>query len=173
MREVTKTVEIDGRTFQIRKLPAATAYALLTEILTKGLPLNLLGSALEQFIPASMLNAAGKHTMTIEEMEKLEIAFLGCVSEILKSGPVPVVDNRGGYQVEDLEFNMLLFGQLLTEVVKWQYGDFFIEILRKMGFERTDDPEDLKYLEKLKEIIKNPGRFRELLSEDSSGAPET
>ena len=150
MLEVKKTIEIDGRQFILQTQPAASVYALLTEILTKGLPLNLLGSALEQFIPASMLNMAGKQTMTVEEMEKLQLEFMRCVSEILPGGPVAVVDERGNYQVEDLEYDMLLFGQLLTEMAKWQYADFFTEILRKLGIEdltiQLEDPEKLKTL---------------------------
>ena len=150
MRETQKTVEINGRRFLIRKLPAAKAYALLVEILTKGLPLNLVGSALEQFIPAGMLKAAGKHTMTVEEMEKLELSFMSCVSEMLLSGPVEVIDSQGNYRVENLEYDMLLFGELLTEVLKWQYADFFTGVLRKMGIEnltiQLEDPEKLKTL---------------------------
>jgi hypothetical protein len=150
MREVMKTVEIDGRRFLIKKLPAATAYALLAEILTKGLPLNIIGTVLEQFIPAGMLKAAGKRTMTVEEMEKLELAFLSCVSEMLLSGPVETLDSQGNFQVENLEYDMLLFGELLAEVLKWQYADFFTGILRKLGIEdltiQLDDPEKLKTL---------------------------
>lgn len=138
MREKQKTVQLDGRTFIIRKLPAARGYALLVEILTKALPLNLIGSALEGFVPAGLLDTAGKQVMSLEELEALQLKLMASVSEILPAGETKVLDGQGNWQVEDLGDDMLLFGQLLVKVVVHQYQDFFTGVLSKLGISVAD-----------------------------------
>lgn len=150
MNERTKRITIGERTFVLNKMPAARAYAVLAEIVTKALPLNLLGSALEDFIPASLLNLENKKPMSMEEFEQLQLKLLMCVSEELKSGPVAVVDSKGNFQVEELEEDMLLFGQLLAKAVEYQYKDFFTELLSRMGI-TLEDKETL--LQKSKTVL--------------------
>lgn len=143
MREITKRIELSGREFIIKKLPAMAAYSLLVEFLTKGMPMNIIGSALEQFVPANMLSSAGKQVMTEADMERIQRKLISCVSEVLPAGPTPVIDSQGYFQVEDMEYNMFLFGQLLVKVVDFQYHDFFIEALDKLGV-RVEDSENLR-----------------------------
>lgn len=150
MSERTKRITIGERTFVLNKMPAARAYAVLVEIVTKALPLNLLGSVLEDFIPASLLNLENKKPMSMEEFEQLQLKLLMCVSEELKSGPVSVVDSKGNFQVEELEEDMLLFGQLLAKAVEYQYKDFFTGVLSRMGI-TLEDKETL--LQKSKTVL--------------------
>lgn len=133
MREKEIRILLEDREFVIKKLPAARGYAILVDILTKALPLNLIGGVLEDFVPASLLNLSGKQQMTMEEMEALQLKLLASVSEQLPAGATPILDSQGNFKVEDLEDNMLLFGQLLMKTVEFQYKDFFLGILSKMG----------------------------------------
>lgn len=150
MTERTKQITLEGRTFRLQKLPAAKAYAILVEIMTKALPVDLLSSAFQDFLPATFRNIKGKPAMSMEEMETLQLKLLSAVSEELKGGWTPVVDSHGHFQVEDLEDDMLLFGTLLVRVVEFQYGDFFTGLLSRLGI-TLEEPEELP--EKLKTVF--------------------
>lgn len=139
MKKKELRVETEGRVFVIKKFSAARSYSILVEILTKALPLNLIGSALEEFVPAHLLNLSGKKQMSMEEFESLQLKLVECVSEVLDAGPVAVIDKDGNFAVEDLEDNMIIFGQLLIKVVEFQYKDFFQGILAKIGVEMTEN----------------------------------
>jgi hypothetical protein len=142
MIERQTEIELEGRQFILHKLPAAKSFALLVEILTKALPISLIGGALEDFVPAGLLNAAGKQPVTAEELEALQLKLLQGVEEVLPAGPTAILDSQGHFKVPDLEDDMLLFGQLLVKVVGWQYKDFFTGILSKLGI-ALEDPEAL------------------------------
>ena len=102
MVERTKQITMEGRTFRLQKLPAAKAYAILVEILTKALPIELLSSAFQDFLPAIPRHIQGKPMMSMKEMEALQLIVLSAVSEKLKGGWTPVVDSQGHFQVEEL-----------------------------------------------------------------------
>lgn len=142
MREREKQITLEERTFILKKMPAARGYAILAEILTKVLPLNIIGSTLEDFIPKSLLNLENKQQMSIEELEVLQLRLLANVSEQLPGGLTPIVDKQGNFQVEDLEDDMLLFGQLLAKVLVFQYKDFFLDALGMLGI-TLEEPEVL------------------------------
>ena len=142
MVERQTEIELEGRRFVLHKLPAARSFGLLIEILTKALPISLIGGALEDFVPAGLLNAAGKQPVTAEELEALQLKLLQGVEEVLPAGPTTILDSQGHFKVQDLEDNMLLFGQLLVKAVGWQYKDFFTAILSKIGV-TLEDPEAL------------------------------
>ena len=142
MIERQTEIELEGRRFVLHKLPAAKSFGLLIEILTKALPVSLIGGALEDFIPAGLLNAAGKQPVTAEELEALQLKLLQGVEEVLPAGPTKIIDSQSHFKVPDLEDDMLLFGQLLVKTVGWQYKDFFTGILAKIGV-TLDDPETL------------------------------
>lgn len=142
MIERQKQIELDGRQFILHKLPAARSYGLLVEILTKALPIGLISGALEDFVPAGLLNAAGKQPVTAEELEALQLKLLQGVEEILPAGSTAILDSQGHFKVAELEDDMLLFGQLLVKAVEWQYKDFFTGILDKIGV-TLEDPEIL------------------------------
>lgn len=142
MREREKQITLEERTFILKKMPAARGYAILAEILTKVLPLNIIGSTLEDFIPKSLLNLENKQQMSMEELEVLQLRLLANVSEQLPGGLTPIVDKQGNFQVEDLEDDMLLFGQLLAKVLVFQYKDFFLDALGMLGIS-LEEPEVL------------------------------
>ena len=142
MIERQKQIELDGRQFILHKLPAAKSYALLVEMLTKALPIGVISGALEDFVPAGVLNAAGKQPVTAEEIEALQLKLLQGVEEVLPAGPTKILDSQGHFKVPDLEDDMILFGQLLAKAVGFQYKDFFTGILNKVGI-TLDDPEAL------------------------------
>lgn len=150
MRERVKQITIEDRTFVLKKMPAAKAYAVLVEILTKAMPIDLLLGAMQDFLPASLSTLKGKQMMSMEEMEKLQLKLLSSVSEMLTGGPVQVIDSQGHFQVEDLEDDMLLFGTLLVKVVEFQYADFFTGLLSRMGI-TLEDKETL--LQKSKAVL--------------------
>jgi hypothetical protein len=85
-----------------------------------------------------MIQAAGKQQMTRLEMEEIQLVLLSKVQEQLRI-LTPIYSATGHCQVEDLEHDMVLFGQLLMESVKFQYQDFFGVILRKLGVEAPED----------------------------------
>lgn len=143
MVERTREIVIDGRTFQLKKLPAAKAYAILTEIITKAMPLDWFGGVIAEYIPMTLSGKGAKQSMTMEELEQLQLKLLSSVSEKLNSGFVAVIDGSGHFQVEDLEEDMMLFGNLLLKVVEFQYGDFFTELLSKLGISLAE-PEILQ-----------------------------
>jgi hypothetical protein len=141
MIEKTKVIDIDGRKFVLHKLPAARAYAVLVEIITKALPPGLMGIALEDFLPAALVRGGGggeKKQMSIDEFEALEIQIMRAVSERL-AVDTPVVDKAGHFQAPDIEHDMLLFGRLLLEALKFQYTDFFDALLRSLGSQIPED----------------------------------
>ena len=142
MIERQKQIELDGRQFILHKLPAARSYALLVEMLTKALPIGLISGALEDFVPAGLLNAAGKQQVTAEEIEALQLKLLQGVEEVLPAGLKKIIDSQGHFKGPDLEDDMLLFGQLLAKTVGFQYKDFFTGMLSKIGV-TLDDPEAL------------------------------
>ena len=142
MIERQTEIELEGRQFILHKLPAAKSFALLVEILTKALPISLISGALDDFVPAGVLNAAGKQPVTAEELESLQLKLLQGVVEVLPAGPTAILDSQGHFKVPDLEDDMLLFGQLLVKTVGWQYKDFFTGILSKLGI-TLEDPEVL------------------------------
>lgn len=163
MVERTKQITMEGRTFRLQKLPAAKAYAILVEILTKALPIELLSSAFQDFLPAIPRHIQGKPMMSMEEMEALQLIVLSAVSEKLKGGWTPVVDSQGHFQVEELEDDMLLFGTLFAKAVEFQYGDFFTGLLSRLGI-TLKEPEEL--LEKSKAIF-----AEQVMSVSTSSAP--
>lgn len=142
MRERERRLVLEDREFILRKMPAAKGYAILAETLTKALPLNIIGSALEDFVPKALLNLDNKQQMSMAELEQLQLRLLSSVSEQLPGGVTAIVDSKGHFQVEDLEDDMLLFGQLLIKVLEFQYKDFFLEILAKLGI-TLEEPGDL------------------------------
>ena len=150
MVERTKQITMEGRTFRLQKLPAARAYAILVEILTKALPTDLLTSAFQDFLPAALPKSKDKPAMSMEELETLQLKLLAAVSEELKGGWTPVVDGQGHFQVEEMEDDMLLFGTLLVKVLEFQYADFFTGLLSRLGI-TLEEPEEL--LERSKEVF--------------------
>ena len=111
--------------------------AVLKEILTKALPIDLLsflndsGAGIDKIL--SMTNSVSKKEMSIDEFVVFQKRLMKNVYEKLKSGDVPVIQENGDFGVLDMEENMFLVGFLLLKVIEVNYKDFFLEILQKLG----------------------------------------
>lgn len=132
-REIRQKVEINDRTFIIEKMDALESIAVLKEILTKTLPLDLLST-----FGDSVSNIVGridfpKQDMSIDEFIRLQKRILKYVFESLPSGMVPVIDSNNNYAVNDFEKNLNLAVSLLFKAIRFNYESFFIETLQKMG----------------------------------------
>lgn len=145
MNERTKRITIKERTFILNKMPAAKGFSILAEIVTRVIPPGVFSQSLSNILPVSMLNAP-RNQMSIEEMEQLQVKIIRYVSEELQSGPVPLVDSQGNFQVEDIEYDMMLFGELLVKMIMFQYTDFFTEGLGKLGATAEDSEAIVKNL---------------------------
>lgn len=132
-REIRQKVEINDRTFIIEKMDALESIAILKEILTKTLPLDLLST-----FGDSVSNIVGridfpKQDMNIDEFIRLQKRILKYVFESLPSGMVPVIDSNNNYAVNDFEKNLNLAVSLLFKAIRFNYESFFIEKLQEMG----------------------------------------
>ncbi len=134
-RKISEAVNYEGREFIIKKMTPFKGIAVLKTLLTRALPIDLLSSFSDSEEVSRMFSGMSKDKkdMTEEEFIELELELMKTVSENLKGGPTPVIDDRGNFQVEDLENNMLLVVWLLVKVVEVNYKDFFIEMLQKAG----------------------------------------
>lgn len=150
MRENVKQITIEDRTFILKKMPAARGFSLLMELATKVFPAGTLDIVLANILPFSVSNTQ-RNKMSMEELEQLQLKILSFVSEQLEGILTPVVDKQGHFQVEDLEYDMMLFGELLLQMLMFQYMDFFLDGLGKLGL-TTEDPEVL--VKNLAELLK-------------------
>ncbi len=132
MHETCQTVELSGRTFVLKKLPAAESLALLGELVLRGLPLTLLGEDFAALFPGALLQAENR-ALSADELAALALRFLKGVSERLKGGDTPVVDGKGCFQVEELEFNLPLLAELVARAAAFQYRDFFLALSGRLG----------------------------------------
>lgn len=133
--------EDDGtvRTFHIRRMTPFAAIAILKELLTRAMPINLL-EAMDMLgnedetksTYESLLNltSSAKPTMSMEEFEDLQKKIIGYVDEELKGTTVKVIDEYGNFNVPDLEYDLTLYMKLVIRVIVVNYKDFFIGVLR-------------------------------------------
>lgn len=134
------TVEYENRTFIVKKMDPLEGIAVLKELLTKAMPLDLLGGIFKDGNGnmsgiGSMLGILDttKREMSIEDFVKFEKRLLKNTYEVLKSGEVRIIAENGDYGVSGMEDNMYLLGFLMIKVIEVNYRDFFIEILLKLG----------------------------------------
>lgn len=125
-REDTRRVEIKGRTFQIEKMDALESLAVLKELLTGALPIDIMG-----MFGNTLENITGiltKKDMSIEEFVALEKRILRYTFEVLPTGLTRVVDGSGNFGVNDVEKDLSLVIKLLMEAVRLNYESFFTEM---------------------------------------------
>lgn len=148
-RKTEEVVKYENREFIIKKMTPFKGIAVLKTLLTRALPIDLLSSFAEDTAINKMFSGISntKKDMTEDEFIELEIELIRMVSEKLKGGDTPVIDDRGNFQVENLENNMLLVTWLLVKVIEVNYKDFFIELLQKAGV--------IKEVENVPEVIQN------------------
>lgn len=132
-RETTTKVLIDERTFVIEKMDALESIAVLKELLTKALPIDLLSTFGDSVSGLIGKTDILKKDMSIDEFVFLQKRILRYVYESLPSGLVPIIDSNYNYSVNDFEQNLDLAVSLLIKAIRFNYESFFLEKLQKMG----------------------------------------
>lgn len=132
-----EVVELQGRTFIIRRLPAAEALAVLKELMTRTVPLDIFsnidvgGKSLADVL--SGFGGSNKSIMSVDEFAALENRLMKCVSEKFPRDEINVIGEYGEYLVEDLEDNIELYFDLILKIVIFNYKDFFLKKLEALG----------------------------------------
>ena len=128
-KEIFKAVEIDGRSFSIRKFDAKTGLQIARLILTKlsGLMPSLMGG--EDLSGDKMYGLLfdALANITDTDLDSLVNKCLRVCYENLAAGRAPVMHDTGHYGVEDVEFDMILTIKLCVEAIMWGAADFFGE----------------------------------------------
>lgn len=130
-RETEKIVDIMGRKFKIRKFDAFTGSYIMFQLMEKVLPM-----ALESKVPVDTASGDAAHTlqdelpanrmhMSRKEFETLQRDCLSVVSEVLPSGPRPVLNPNGTWGLNDIEHNTMLVLLLTIHALAFNVGDFF------------------------------------------------
>lgn len=133
----SEVVELQNRTFIIRRLPAAEGLAVLKELMTRTVPLDIFsnidigGQSLENLL--SNFGGQNKSLMSIDEFAALENRLMKCVSEKFPRDEINVIGEYGEYLVEDLEDNIELFFDLIVKVIIFNYKDFFLKKMEALG----------------------------------------
>jgi len=144
MREITKNVEfeVDGelRKFYIKKMNAYDGMYLLKVVSEKVMPLlqaavkfNVENEDEEKDNFTVNINMIANQlpemfaSLSQEELKKLTILCLKTVQMSLPAGYQQVVDERGNFGVEELEYNVMACLRLVYEVVALNCSDFFEE----------------------------------------------
>jgi hypothetical protein len=128
MDELTKTVEIEGRSFQVRKPTAIDGIKIAKKIAA-----SVLSATGEAGGFASLLSIdVNRLANLLDGISDDEVAWLikkslSLCSEKLPAGWTQVIDAAGQYQVADLEYDPILTIKLVTEAIKWGVGGFFDE----------------------------------------------
>lgn len=123
---IYNTVEIEGKSYLIRKFDAKTGLKMARLLLAKAAPL----------IPyVSSADGAREDDMTIimraiesiddDTIDAIVDKSLRVCSLMLPAGPQPIIDETGHYGVEDIEYDLLLTLRLCIEAIKWGAADFF------------------------------------------------
>ena len=139
-------VEIDGRSFIIHMMPAQISMAILKELASRSLPVDLFSMfSIGEINVGQKLKEYGlgnsSNVMPMDEFIELEMKLLKYVDERLPGNDVQVVDELGNYQVQNLEYNLDLFSSLILKVLGVNYKDFFINKLKKLGLMLKDKDE--------------------------------
>lgn len=136
-RKKNEVVELQGRTFVIRYLPAAEGLAVLKDLITRTVPLDIFsgidvgGKSLSNLL--SSFGGSNKTLMSIDEFAALENRLMKCVSEKFPRDEINVIGEYGEFLVDDLEDNIELYFDLILKVVAFNYKDFFLKKLEALG----------------------------------------
>lgn len=136
-RKKNEVVELQDRTFIIRYLPAAEGLAILKDLITRTVPLDIFsgievgGQSLATLL--SGFGGSNKSLMTIDELSALENRLMKCVSEKFPREEINVIGEYGEFLVDDLEDNLELYFDLLVKVIAFNYRDFFLKKIQALG----------------------------------------
>ena len=158
-RKKNEIVELQNRTFVIRYLPAAEALAILKDLITRTVPLDIFSGIFvdteegQSTLSNVLSNFGGnnKTLMTIDELVALENRMMKCVSEKFTREEIEVIGNYGEFQVEDLEDNLELYFDLIVRVVAFNYKDFFLKKAQALGLIKKREEIDQELIQSLME----------------------
>ena len=129
-----KTVEIDGRTFQIYKMSAKTSLKVTKILAAKILPFldSFLGGKLiatdnmDEFLQHISLDEIANAVDKIEEadLDKLIDYGLTHCYEKLPAGLTQVLTSNGTYSVTGVEDDMMMTLRLTVEAIMWSVAGF-------------------------------------------------
>jgi len=130
-----KTVEMNGRKFQIRKMDAKTSWKtklilgakvlpFLDSFLNNGMPEM---NNIDEFLSGIELDkiALAMEKIGEEDVDRLFNYGLSHCYEVLHAGPVQVLNPNGTYGVADVEYDDVLALGLIVEAFKWSLEGFF------------------------------------------------
>ena len=123
-KEIYTQVTIDEGVYSIRKFDALTGLHIARLLLSKVAPLLPLlrgGASGADWASLGKLFAE----LTDEELTGLARKCLRHCSAMLPAGPQPLMDERGEYGIEGLEYDLSLVARLCYEAIKWGATDFF------------------------------------------------
>lgn len=119
-RETTKTVELQGRTFEIRSFDAFTGSYIAFTLMEKMLPMGMEQKAeLEGSLPA------GRTMMTKAEFISFQRDCLSVVGEVLKGRTAPLLNENGTWGVPDIADNTMLVLLLTIHALAFNVSGFF------------------------------------------------
>lgn len=126
-RETSKSIEVMGRKFQIKKFDAYTGSYILFQLIDKFMPMGM-----EQKIPVggSTLSDAlpkGRTGMTKQEFISFQRDCLSVVSEVLPARATPIINANGSWGVENIADNTFLVILLMIHALTFNVADFFGE----------------------------------------------
>ena len=142
-RIITKTIEVEERTFLVKKYPAIDGLKIAKVLIAKILPvfqnfLPLVGGARKNggLNIESILASLGDYLSldsiaeTLDKVSPADFDYIMQKSlqntfEVLAGGEAQVLNDNGTYGVLDMEHDPLLVLRLVCEAVMWGIGDFF------------------------------------------------
>lgn len=128
-REITKEIEIDGRTFLIKKFDPLMGNYIAMKLFTMVLPFGI-GDMLKKEVKGSeKLPTATSNAPQMSKADFIEFQqdVLSVCYEVLKGDTAPVVRDNGTYGISDFTSKIAL--QLLIGSIAFNFSDFFDGLL--------------------------------------------
>jgi len=136
-REISKLYEYDDRKFTIKKMNPLVGLAILKDVMTRTMPIDLIGLISSAGADTSKLagfqSGVEMKSMSRREFVELQKEILMNVSEKLESGLVQIIDEQGNFKIEGADTDLKMITKLLTETLVFNYADFFVEILSDLN----------------------------------------
>lgn len=130
-----KDIEINGRTFRLKKLDARTgSYMLfkLVKILTpifKGIKFEDVKKNIKEDVKEDDINITELMSSIFDlpenEFRYIQDNCLRVVEELLPAGPANVLDNYGNYGILNIEFDTMLLMNLTVQSLIFNVSGFF------------------------------------------------
>ena len=139
VRDIMKMVEFEiggeMKSFRITKMDAFSGSYLMKIVVEKAMPLlqDAISGTSEQEDESLNLKLIADtlpkllESMTMDELKKLMVLCLQTVDMSFPAGYQKVVDARGNFGVEDLQYNTAACLRLMYEVIVYNCSGFFEE----------------------------------------------